>query len=315
MIQTRRQDTKSKHPKQNTLNGHHLLSDQQYQSNPNLQHHQYQQQPAQANAYAQAHAGAGHARGPLINDHQSSPNADYIVGSNQDLSSDQYENQSSDQYQKQRIQNANAPNSNSQRWSQNQPHSAGHLSSPGQIQGPIGPTFSATGPIGPTAGSSTQYGPIHHGVSGGQPSYQHHPGGRHDQDDHSGEYIHDDSGDYPTGDDGSSDSNGGITSYGGVDGVPGVDFPNYSKIPSTSFSCAGAPYEPGMYADEEAQCQVYHVCFQGRMESFLCGLGTVFNQAILSCDYWHAVECSRSREFYSANEELGKTTSLESLQF
>ena len=61
-----------------------------------------------------------------------------------------------------------------------------------------------------------------------------------------------------------------------------------------------------MYADEEAQCQVYHMCFQGRKQSFLCGVGTVFNQAILGCDYWHSVECSRTKEFYSVNEELGK---------
>lgn len=95
-------------------------------------------------------------------------------------------------------------------------------------------------------------------------------------------------------------------SYGGVQGVPGKDFPAYGQVPRTRFTCSGVPYEPGMYADEETQCQAYHVCFQGRKESFLCGVGTVFNQAILACDYWHSVECSRSREFYSANEELGK---------
>lgn len=94
--------------------------------------------------------------------------------------------------------------------------------------------------------------------------------------------------------------------YGSVAGTPGQDFPAYSQVPQTSFSCQGVPYEPGMYADEETQCQAYHVCFDGRKESFLCGVGTVFNQAILTCDYWHAVDCGRSREFYSANEELGK---------
>lgn len=94
--------------------------------------------------------------------------------------------------------------------------------------------------------------------------------------------------------------------YGGVAGTPGVDFPAYTAIPATSFSCSGVPYEPGMYADEETQCQAYHVCFDGRKESFLCGVGTVFNQAILACDYWHAVECGRTKEFLSKNEELGK---------
>jgi len=94
--------------------------------------------------------------------------------------------------------------------------------------------------------------------------------------------------------------------YGGVMGVPGVDFPGYTQIPKTNFKCSGVPYEPGMYADQETQCQAYHVCFQGRKESFLCGVGTVFNQAILGCDYWHSVDCAASPNFYSVNEELGK---------
>lgn len=95
-------------------------------------------------------------------------------------------------------------------------------------------------------------------------------------------------------------------SYGGVAGQPGKDFPAYAQVPRTRFTCSGVPYEPGMYADEETQCQAYHVCFQGRKESFLCGVGTVFNQAILACDYWHSVDCSRTKEYYSVNEELGK---------
>ncbi|OTF81931.1 Chitin binding Peritrophin-A domain containing protein, partial [Euroglyphus maynei] len=81
------------------------------------------------------------------------------------------------------------------------------------------------------------------------------------------------------------------TSYGSVKGTPGVDFPNYSQIPNTGFTCNGNPSEMEMYADEATQCQVYHVCHQGRKQSFLCSVGTVFNQAILACDYWHAVNC------------------------
>ncbi|CAG2161997.1 unnamed protein product, partial [Oppiella nova] len=94
--------------------------------------------------------------------------------------------------------------------------------------------------------------------------------------------------------------------YGGVMGTPGVDFPGYTQIPKTGFTCSGVPFEPGMYADMETQCQAYHMCFQGRKESFLCGVGTVFNQAILGCDYWHSVDCSKTPDFYSINEELGK---------
>jgi hypothetical protein len=97
--------------------------------------------------------------------------------------------------------------------------------------------------------------------------------------------------------------------YGSVKGAPGVDFPNYSTIPNTKFSCDGVPFEPGMYADESTDCQVYHLCYQGRRESFLCGVGTVFNQAILNCDFWHSVECSKSRQFYGLNAEFGKSSS------
>lgn len=94
--------------------------------------------------------------------------------------------------------------------------------------------------------------------------------------------------------------------YGSVAGAPGVDFPAFTKIPKTSFTCEGKGFNFGFYADEEAQCQVYHICWEGRRESFLCGVGTVFNQAILACDYWHSVDCSKSSQFYGVNSELGK---------
>lgn len=96
--------------------------------------------------------------------------------------------------------------------------------------------------------------------------------------------------------------------YGSVAGSPGVDFPALTRIPLTKFSCNGQPFEPGFYADEETGCQVFHLCFDGRKESFLCGIGTVFNQATLNCDYWHSVECSKSSQYYSSNSELGKTS-------
>lgn len=94
--------------------------------------------------------------------------------------------------------------------------------------------------------------------------------------------------------------------YGSVAGAPGVDFPGYTRIPKTSFTCEGKGFDFGFYADEETGCQVYHVCWSGRRESFLCGVGTVFNQAILACDYWHSVDCSKSSQFYGVNSELGE---------
>ena len=37
-----------------------------------------------------------------------------------------------------------------------------------------------------------------------------------------------------------------------------------SQIPETSFVCDGKPYDPGMYADEETGCRVYHMCYRGK---------------------------------------------------
>jgi hypothetical protein len=79
-----------------------------------------------------------------------------------------------------------------------------------------------------------------------------------------------------------------------------------SQIPETSFSCEGKPYDPGMYADEETGCRVFHMCYMGRKDSYICGTGTVFNQEILSCDYPDNVDCAASASFYAANTEFGK---------
>ena len=67
------------------------------------------------------------------------------------------------------------------------------------------------------------------------------------------------------------------------------------------------PYEYGMYADEETGCQAYHLCYNGRKESFLCGVGTVFNQRILHCDYWYSVDCGKSSQYYSSNAYMGSS--------
>ncbi|KFM78010.1 hypothetical protein X975_23367, partial [Stegodyphus mimosarum] len=77
-------------------------------------------------------------------------------------------------------------------------------------------------------------------------------------------------------------------------------------IPQTSFSCSATPYNPGLYADVETNCQVYHVCFEDRQESFLCGPGTTFNQRILACDFWYNFDCKESPSFFNANQDIGK---------
>ncbi|ROT68212.1 hypothetical protein C7M84_013664 [Penaeus vannamei] len=47
-------------------------------------------------------------------------------------------------------------------------------------------------------------------------------------------------------------------------------------VPETSFSCADRPY--GYYADTEANCQVFHICLNNNIWSFLCPNQTLFNQ-------------------------------------
>lgn len=63
-----------------------------------------------------------------------------------------------------------------------------------------------------------------------------------------------------------------------------------STIPKTSFEC-GDKRSDGVYADEETGCQVWHICQNGQMHSFLCPIGTVFNSKNGVCDWWYNVAC------------------------
>lgn len=61
-------------------------------------------------------------------------------------------------------------------------------------------------------------------------------------------------------------------------GKPGVDYPNYSEIPETSFSCKEQRYK-GFFGDPDTNCQVWHYCdLNGGKASFLCPNGTIFSQ-------------------------------------
>ncbi|XP_052743782.1 uncharacterized protein LOC112058049 isoform X1 [Bicyclus anynana] len=89
-----------------------------------------------------------------------------------------------------------------------------------------------------------------------------------------------------------------------VPGNPGNDYPTLDSIPRTSFTCSGK--EPGYYADVETNCQVFRVCTLGStygFQSFICPNGTLFNQAVLVCDWWMKVNCKNSRELFKLNDE------------
>ncbi|XP_058443255.1 uncharacterized protein LOC131425398 [Malaya genurostris] len=89
-------------------------------------------------------------------------------------------------------------------------------------------------------------------------------------------------------------------------GRPGVDYPNLSKIPETSFSCKEQRYK-GFFGDPETNCQVWHYCdLNGGKASFLCPNGTIFSQVALTCDWWFNVKCSTTAQLYVLNERLYK---------
>merc|ERR1711894_260417 len=83
-----------------------------------------------------------------------------------------------------------------------------------------------------------------------------------------------------------------------VPGIPGQDYPtlDFYNLPDTSFACGGR-VNGGFYSDEEAFCQMYHMCVAEstgsfKKFSFLCPNGTIFNQEKLVCDTWFNVDCS-----------------------
>nr|XP_045592986.1 loricrin-like [Procambarus clarkii] len=91
-----------------------------------------------------------------------------------------------------------------------------------------------------------------------------------------------------------------------IPGTPGRDYLLLSTVPSTAFVCDSLP---GYYADTDpaAGCQVFHICQpDGRLDSFLCPNGTVFNQQYFVCDWWFNFDCSTARQYYDLNAAVGK---------
>merc|ERR1712080_502215 len=46
-----------------------------------------------------------------------------------------------------------------------------------------------------------------------------------------------------------------------IPGVAGRDYPNFDRVPESSFSCLNL--SPGYYSDPETECQAYHRCTHG----------------------------------------------------
>jgi hypothetical protein len=82
----------------------------------------------------------------------------------------------------------------------------------------------------------------------------------------------------------------------------------------TSFKCEGQAY--GYYADVANGCQVFHICLPLEDDagqvietahwSFICGNGTIFDQATLTCNHEaDAFPCEEAATLYGA-VEFGK---------
>ncbi|KYN03637.1 hypothetical protein ALC62_05508, partial [Cyphomyrmex costatus] len=84
-----------------------------------------------------------------------------------------------------------------------------------------------------------------------------------------------------------------------VPGEPGIDYPAYTTLPQTGFTCEGR--SRGYYADELAGCQVFHVCHDVLVSSFLCPIGSTFSQKLLTCDWWTKVDCSSTKRYLEVN--------------
>lgn len=51
--------------------------------------------------------------------------------------------------------------------------------------------------------------------------------------------------------------------------------------------------------------QLYHICqTDGRRNSFLCPVGTLFNQKVLVCDWWYNTDCFSSDNYFDRNAYL-----------
>lgn len=92
------------------------------------------------------------------------------------------------------------------------------------------------------------------------------------------------------------------------------NFASRVDLPETSFYCGDQKYFPGLYADEDLGCMVFHVCALTDdgliMKSFLCPESTLFDNSILKCNWWFYVDCKNSKNLYDANIPISKSYQL-----
>merc|ERR1712088_723105 len=91
--------------------------------------------------------------------------------------------------------------------------------------------------------------------------------------------------------------------------------PRVKRSPSlslqhTDFKCSA----PGIYADQETGCQMFHFCQDGgRMDSFFCPNLTLFNQRFFVCDWSYNVDCNSAHLHFSLNDGLYQSQSAQTI--
>ncbi|RWS26096.1 putative mucin-2-like protein [Leptotrombidium deliense] len=79
-------------------------------------------------------------------------------------------------------------------------------------------------------------------------------------------------------------------------GIRGQNFEGKPMLRShKSLSACGTEQFVGFYADTENGCQTYRMCYGGRQNTFLCPPGTLFSQILMTCDFWHKVNCNNGQ--------------------
>ncbi|XP_063229271.1 uncharacterized protein LOC134534716 [Bacillus rossius redtenbacheri] len=79
-------------------------------------------------------------------------------------------------------------------------------------------------------------------------------------------------------------------------------------LPTTSFTCKDK-VPGGYYADVETDCQLFHICSQGRHgrltdNKFWCGPGTRFNQLSRTCQAAELVDCGLAASLFHLNDHF-----------
>ncbi|KAF4521438.1 hypothetical protein B566_EDAN010595 [Ephemera danica] len=91
-------------------------------------------------------------------------------------------------------------------------------------------------------------------------------------------------------------------------------FKSRVELPPTNFACGDQKHFPGLYADTDLGCMVFHVCAltdDGLIQkSFLCPENTLFDQSVLKCNWWFYVDCTASPQLYDSNIPVSKSYQL-----